>query len=84
MASAKSSRAVVVDSSRSRSSKLKDDVEKSSARSNQHSGRGELLPKIVKEPEKKKDEYDDMDSTPVMFGDPFGNRGDYFKGRPAQ
>lgn len=80
MASVKSGRSsAVVDSSRSRASKVKDDIEKSSSRSNQVSGRGDTLPKIGKDDETQ-DEYDDTYRTPVMFGDPFGNRGDYSKG----
>ena len=81
MASVKSSRSAV-DSSRSRSSKTKgDEVEKSSSRS---TGRGgDILPKIGREQDDKPaDDYDDeVINAPVMFGDPFGNRGDYSKGK---
>jgi hypothetical protein len=82
MASVKSSRSAVMDSSRSRSSKV-DNIEKSSSRSTGRGG-GETLPKIggSKETEDKPaDTYDDIAAHPVMFGDPFGNRGDYSKGR---
>lgn len=61
---------------------MKDEIEKSSSRS---TGRGgDLLPKIGKEQEEKPvGDFDDMMSHPVMFGDPFGNRGDYSKGLRA-
>lgn len=71
------------DTSRSRGSKSKEEQEKGSARSAQPSGRSEGLPKIKDAllEEKKADSYDDdIINTPVMFGDPFGNRGDYSKG----
>lgn len=84
MASVKSSRSsTVVDSSRSGRdrSKTKDDIEKSSSRSTGRGG-GDTLPKIGKDlDERSVAEYDDLINRPVMFGDPFGNRGDYSKGR---
>jgi hypothetical protein len=83
MASVKSGRSSgAVETSRSRASKVKDDIEKSSSRSNQVSGRGgDSLPKIGRDDDTLMDDYDDVSSTHVMFGDPFGNRGDYSKGK---
>lgn len=85
MATVKSSRSSavsVIDSSRR--NKTRDDVEnKSSSRSTGRGGGvgGDTLPKIGKEPEEKPvAEYDDFTMRPVMFGDPFGSRGDYSKG----
>lgn len=77
--SVKSSRSSVVDTSRSKGSKVKDDIERSSSRSNPHPGRGESLPKIGKVIDKKHS-FEEYISAPIMFGDPFGNRGDYSKG----